>query len=68
MNNLKFYVVNLNLLSEEDASLDFGSMSNYEFMTIAAKYGEIYTASALESAINNDDFDAVNSFIRIVED
>jgi hypothetical protein len=68
MNNLKFYVVNLNMLSEEDSSLDFGSMSNYDFMTIAAKYGEIYTASGFESAINNDDFDAVNSYIRIIQD
>jgi len=66
MNDLKFYVVNLNLLNEDDAGLDFGSMSNYDFMTIAAKYGEIYTASAFESAINNDDFDAVNSYIRII--
>ena len=68
MSNLKFYVINLRLLDEDDASLDFGSMSNYEFMTIAAKYGEIYTATAFESAINNDDFDAVNSYIRIIQD
>jgi len=68
MSNLKFYVINLRLLDEDDASLDFGNMPNYEFMTIAAKYGEVYSPTSFENLINNDDFDAVNCFIRIIED
>jgi hypothetical protein len=68
MSNLKFYVINLRLLDEDDASLDFGSMPNYEFMTISAKYGEVYSPTSFENLINNDDFDAVNCYIRIIED
>lgn len=68
MSNLKFYVINLRLLDEDDASLDFGSMTNYEFMTIAAKYGEVYSPTSFENLINNDDFDAVNCYIRIIQD
>ena len=68
MSNLKFYVINLRLLDEDDACLDFGNMPNYKFMDIAAKYGEVYSPTAFENLINNDDFEATNSYIRIIQD
>jgi hypothetical protein len=68
MSNLRFYVINIKLLDEDDAGLDFGNMPNHAFMDIAAKYGEVYSPKSFESLINNDDFDAVNCYIRIIED
>lgn len=68
MSNLKFYVINTRLLDEEDAGLDFGDMPNYKFMDIAAKYGEVYSPTAFENLINNEDFEATNSYIRIIQD
>lgn len=67
MNNLKFYVINVRFLDEEDAALDFNEVYNDLFIHIATKYGEVYSAKGFETLINNDDFEATNSFIRILE-
>jgi len=68
MSNLKFYVINIKLLDEDEASLDFGNMPNHKFMDISEKYGEVYSPTSFENLINNDDFEATNSYIRIIED
>jgi hypothetical protein len=67
MNNLKFYVIDVRYLDEEEASLDFLEISDDLFLHIAKKYGEVYTVKAFETLINNDDFVVANSFIRIIE-
>jgi hypothetical protein len=63
---IKVYVINIKMLTEEDASLDLSTISDEEFIKICIRSGDVYTLRGFENASNQDDFDSVNTYIRFI--
>jgi hypothetical protein len=63
---MKVYVINLKMLTEDDKLLDLSTISDDDFIKICMKSGDVYTLRGFENASNQDDFDSLNSYIRII--
>lgn len=59
----KVYVVNVDNIPEGKTYKD---LTDEEFMNYAEFEGTVYSLRGFENAINQDDFDSVNSVIRII--
>jgi hypothetical protein len=66
---MKVYIVNTNLLTEEEQDLHIQKVSDKDFISIARRSGDVFTERGFENAYNQDPlFDFVNSYIRFIED
>jgi hypothetical protein len=59
----KVYVVNVENIPDGKTYKD---LTDDEFMSYAEYEGTIYSLRGFENAVNQDDFDSVNSVIRII--
>jgi len=59
----KVYVVNVDNIPDGKTHKD---LTDEEFMNYAEFEGTVYSLKGFENAINQDDFDSVNSVIRII--
>ena len=65
---MKVYLIDLLLLSEEEASLNLNKISDEQFIDLAKRRGSVYSERGFENAYNHDEtFDFVNTYIRILE-
>ncbi len=65
---MKVYLIDLLLLSEEEASLNLNKISDEQFVDLAKRRGNVYSERGFENAYNHDEtFDFVNTYIRILE-
>ena len=59
----KVYVVNVDNIPEGKT---YNDLTDEEFMNYAEYEGTVYSLRGFENAVNQDDFDSVNSVIRII--
>jgi hypothetical protein len=59
----RVYVIHADLIPE-DAS--YKDLRDADFIDYAEAEGTVYSLAGFENAINQDDFDHVNSYIRII--
>ena len=64
---MKIYIINTKNLTDEEVDLDFTMITDNMFMTIAERYGDVYTERGFENAYNSDDFDFSNTYIRFLD-
>lgn len=59
----KVYVVNVDNIPDGKT---YNDLTDEEFMNYAEYEGTVYSLRGFENAVNQDDFDSVNSVIRII--
>jgi hypothetical protein len=66
---MKVYIINTTSIDlfSKDKRVDFQSVTDEEFKEYSDKYGTSYSLRGFENAINQDDFDHVNTYIRFIE-
>ncbi len=61
---MKVYLIDLLLLSEEEASLNLNKISDEQFVDLAKRRGNVYSERGFENAYNHvETFDFVNTYI-----
>mgnify|MGYP006266701505 CR=1 FL=1 len=59
----KVYVINVDVLPE---GASYKNLRDEDFMDYAEAEGTVYSLAGFENAINQDDFDFINSYIRFI--
>lgn len=65
MNNSNQKVYVLDIINLEDG-VDYNTLTDQEFIAYAVSNGTSYSLRGFENAVNQDDFDSINSVIRII--
>jgi hypothetical protein len=63
MNELKVYSISVDTIPD---GLSYQDITDQDFMNYAEFEGTVYSLRGFENAINQDDFDFVNSIIRFI--
>lgn len=63
MKEIKVYVLKIDSIPE---GLNYQDITDQDFINLSDFEGGVYTLRGFENAINQDDFDCVNSVIRII--
>ena len=63
MKETKVYVIDVNTIPE---GLSYKDITDQDFMNYAEFEGGVYSLRGFENAVNQEDFDFVNSVIRII--
>jgi hypothetical protein len=63
----RIYLVDLNLIHEEDTEAYFpNTTSDEKFMDEAERQGSVYSLHGFQEAFNGDEITSNNTFIRII--
>jgi hypothetical protein len=63
MKEMKVYVMSIKSIPE---GLNCQDITDQDFMNYSEFEGSVYSLRGFENAVNQDDFDSVNSVIRII--
>lgn len=63
MKETKVYVMSIDSIPE---GLNYQDITDQDFMNYAEFEGDVYSLRGFENAVNQEDFDFVNSVIRII--
>lgn len=63
MKELKVYVIDVDLIPD---GLSYQDITDQDFMNYAEFEGTVYSLRGFENAVNQEDFDFINTVIRII--
>ena len=63
MKELKVYVIDVDLIPD---GLRYQDITEQDFMNYAEFEGTVYSLRGFENAVNQEDFDFINTVIRII--